>query len=220
MARTMAAVCVLSARWNVVQQRVHDGYSDGHSGADETAEESKDSVVYFRALTIGTLMEYHTVQDGSGRIMVIAACIYRPFLEHPDHNPAHDSWVSRYLLAKRPYSGKSGGLWEMPGGKVHHGETLYEGLVRELDEELGFGDSVPDTLEILYKVDVDFSYGNYRVVFARVDLSYEEKPSNVPLLIEHIGLVWWNHSELHDMANAGLLTPATEAMVKFMIQTL
>ncbi len=27
--------------------------------------------------------------------------------------------------------------WKLPGGKIHAGETIYEAVVRELDEELG-----------------------------------------------------------------------------------
>lgn len=165
-------------------------------------------------------MEYHTVQDGSGRIIVIAACIHRPFLEHPNHNPDHTSHVARYLLAQRPCDGKSGGLWEMPGGKVRHGETLHEGLVRELNEELDFGDCVPDTLEILHKVDVDFSYGNYRVIFARVDLPREEKPILMPVMMEHIGLVWWKTADLYMMAKKDLVTPATKSMINWITQVL
>jgi A/G-specific adenine glycosylase len=41
------------------------------------------------------------------------------------------------LLAKRPSSGLLGGMWEFPGGKLLPGETHSEGLVREIQEELG-----------------------------------------------------------------------------------
>lgn len=41
------------------------------------------------------------------------------------------------LIARRPSSGLLGGMWEFPGGKVEDGESLPDGLRREIDEELG-----------------------------------------------------------------------------------
>jgi len=42
----------------------------------------------------------------------------------------------RVLLARRPPGKTMAGLWEFPGGKVHHGETPEAALIRELKEEL------------------------------------------------------------------------------------
>jgi len=42
----------------------------------------------------------------------------------------------RVLLARRPEGKAMAGLWEFPGGKLHHGETPEAALVRELREEL------------------------------------------------------------------------------------
>lgn len=43
----------------------------------------------------------------------------------------------KVLLAQRLRSGLLGGLWEFPGGKVCPGESLADGLRREIREELG-----------------------------------------------------------------------------------
>jgi 8-oxo-dGTP diphosphatase len=41
------------------------------------------------------------------------------------------------LVCQRPAGGHHAGKWEFPGGKVEPGETLEEGMRRELQEELG-----------------------------------------------------------------------------------
>lgn len=57
------------------------------------------------------------------RIHVVAAVIYG----HSDH----------ILIARRPQHLHQGGLWEFPGGKIEADESAYQGLQRELHEELG-----------------------------------------------------------------------------------
>ena len=44
---------------------------------------------------------------------------------------------NRILIAKRPDHVHLGGLWEFPGGKLESDEARFDGLVRELHEELG-----------------------------------------------------------------------------------
>jgi A/G-specific adenine glycosylase len=52
------------------------------------------------------------------------------------------------LIARRPEKGLLGGLWEFPGGKVETGESLPEGLRREICEELGVEITVGEALGI------------------------------------------------------------------------
>ncbi len=59
----------------------------------------------------------------SQRIHVAAAAIVNP--------------AGQVLLARRPEHLHQGGLWEFPGGKLEPGEDVRDGLVRELQEELG-----------------------------------------------------------------------------------
>jgi 8-oxo-dGTP diphosphatase len=40
------------------------------------------------------------------------------------------------LVARRHEHLHQGGLWEFPGGKIHAGESCFEALCRELEEEL------------------------------------------------------------------------------------
>ena len=43
----------------------------------------------------------------------------------------------RYFVTKRLKGGHLEGLWEFPGGKIEPGESLADGLRREMKEELG-----------------------------------------------------------------------------------
>jgi 8-oxo-dGTP diphosphatase len=55
------------------------------------------------------------------------------------------------LVIRRPDNAKSdAGLWDLPGGKMDHGETLDEVLVREVREETGLAVEVGDVVHISY----------------------------------------------------------------------
>jgi len=56
-------------------------------------------------------------------VTVVAGALYDP--------------VGHLLIAQRPAGKALAGRWEFPGGKLHPGESPFQGLRRELQEELG-----------------------------------------------------------------------------------
>ena len=55
----------------------------------------------------------------------------------------------RYLLGQRPEGKPYAGYWEVPGGKVEKGETVFQALQRELQEELGIDIHASEELTVL-----------------------------------------------------------------------
>lgn len=45
----------------------------------------------------------------------------------------------KYLFVQYPEGDKAAGLWDMPGGRLDEGEGPLEGLLREVQEEIGVG---------------------------------------------------------------------------------
>ena len=56
---------------------------------------------------------------------------------------------NRYLLGQRPEGKPYAGYWEVPGGKVEKGETVFQALQRELQEELGIDIHSSEELTVL-----------------------------------------------------------------------
>lgn len=91
--------------------------------------------------------------------------------------------TSRYLFLLR-----NGGSWPMtwalPGGKITLGETPFEGLAREIEEELGGRIQDPKLILLDYYVSKNLKF-RYTTYFVSVDDEF------LPLLNnEHIGYAW------------------------------
>jgi A/G-specific adenine glycosylase len=90
------------------------------------------------------------------------------------------------LIAQRPAEGLLGGLWEFPGGKVEDGETLPDGLRREILEELGVGIKVGPPLGV-YR----HAYTHFRVTLHAFLCSLNDRQASLRLgPIEHSALRW------------------------------
>jgi A/G-specific adenine glycosylase len=95
---------------------------------------------------------------------------------------------SQVLISQRPANGLLGSLWEFPGGKLEQGETLQQGLQREIMEELG----VPIT--------VGEPFGTYQHAFTHFRVTLHaflcRIESGEPQLLHHSDLRWVQAGEL------------------------
>ncbi len=106
----------------------------------------------------------------------------------------------RYLLAQRPRDKAHAGLWEFPGGKVSHDETLAQALARELAEELVLqGCDIGEVLAVL-----DDEAQQIRLHFIAV------ATESAPIALEHEALGWF----LPEEARALDLAPLDRAFLE------
>lgn len=72
------------------------------------------------------------------------------------------------LLVQRGHE-PAKGLWSIPGGVIKVGETIYEGLTREILEETGIKVSLKELVEIVERI---FRDGNGKVTYHYIILDY------------------------------------------------
>jgi 8-oxo-dGTP diphosphatase len=89
---------------------------------------------------------------------------------------------NRYLLGQRPEGKPYAGYWEVPGGKVEKGETVFQALQRELQEELGIDIESSEELTVLEH--------DYPHAYVRLYVSIIRKWSGTPTGCEGQALSW------------------------------
>lgn len=97
----------------------------------------------------------------------------------------------KILLLKRPLDDFMGGILELPSGNIEIGETIDQGLVREIKEETNL-----DTKEIGLFVN-SFDYLSSSGKRSR-QFNFEIKAENYEniFLTEHDGYVWLDYDEI------------------------
>ncbi|HTX79111.1 MAG TPA: A/G-specific adenine glycosylase [Longilinea sp.] len=94
----------------------------------------------------------------------------------------------KVLITRRPSKGLLGGMWEFPGGKVEAGESLEDGLKREISEELLAKIEVGD-----YIGEFHHAYTHFKVTLHAYHCTLA---GNEPQAVEASDLQWVGVKEL------------------------
>jgi mutator protein MutT len=110
----------------------------------------------------------------------------------------------KFLVCRRPFNKRYGGLWEFPGGKVEVGESDYDAIRRELDEELGL--ALQSTDRPLFEAEDVGS--DFLIVFVPATATGE------PQCREHIETLWADVNQIATLP----LAPSDELFVSYLQQ--
>ena len=113
----------------------------------------------------------------------------------------------KFMICQRPAHKARGLLWEFVGGKVEHGETKEQALVRECREELAVTLDVGDVF-----MDVTHEYPDLTVHLTLFNASITE---GNPQKLEHNDIQWITPSEIPNYK----FCPADGEILKKIIET-
>ncbi|AFZ58130.1 8-oxo-dGTP diphosphatase MutT [Anabaena cylindrica FACHB-243] len=92
------------------------------------------------------------------------------------------------LIDRRLPQGTMGGLWEFPGGKIEHDETIQECIKREIHEELGIEIVVGEHL-----ITINHTYTHLQVTLT---VHHCHHVQGIPQAIECAEIRWVDLNEL------------------------
>ena len=110
----------------------------------------------------------------------------------------------RFLMGQRPVGKPYAGYWEFPGGKVEAGESLFQTLQRELQEELG--------ITIHGSVDLMTIEHDYPHAYVRIHVSIIRDWTGEPTGCENQALSWQDLNR--DQLSVDPLLPAALPMIE------
>jgi len=113
----------------------------------------------------------------------------------------------QYFLTRRLEGTHQGGKWEFPGGKVENGESVYQALHRELEEEVAI-----DVLSCIPLITIEHDYGDKQV---KLEVFVVDNFNNEPQAQEGQEEGWFSYQEMLALdfpkANVDIL----EALAKY-----
>lgn len=99
----------------------------------------------------------------------------------------------KVLIVKRAPNDYRGGTWECPGGKIDFGEQLEAGLIREIEEEVGFTVTVD---RLLFATAFNTDQTRQVVILTYLCWSNSE---DVIISEEHSDYIWATNEQLKEM---------------------
>ena len=119
--------------------------------------------------------------------------------------------TQRFLYLLRT-DAKNPGNWGIPGGKIHTGETLLEGIIRECEEEIGHFPSDAKLVPIQKFINHSFTYHTF---FCEVADEF------IPILNEeHCGYAWVGEDQYPKPLHPGLFSTVNFDVVQEKLNTL
>jgi 8-oxo-dGTP pyrophosphatase MutT (NUDIX family) len=110
--------------------------------------------------------------------------------------------------------GKHAGRWGLVGGTNHSNESAWQGLQREIEEELGSMPNIKKTIPLERFVSND-SLFNFHTYFCVVEAEFIPVLSN-----EHIAWGWFNLESLPKPVHKGLDLSLRNKIIQNKIQTI
>lgn len=121
--------------------------------------------------------------------------------------------TQRFLLLQKR-EGKHSGKWGLVGGTNNQNESPWEGLKREIVEEIGLLPEIKKTLPLERFVSADSQF-NFHTYFCLVDLEF------VPTLsYEHVAWGWFDLNHLPKPVHKGLDLSLRNKIIQNKIQTI
>jgi 8-oxo-dGTP pyrophosphatase MutT (NUDIX family) len=119
--------------------------------------------------------------------------------------------TKRFLYLLRTDS-KNPGNWGIPGGKIENGETLFEGVARECEEEIGSFPSNAKLVPIQKFINNSFTYHTF---FCEVADEF------IPILNEeHCGYAWVGDNQYPKPLHPGLFSTVNFDVVQEKLNSL
>ena len=84
---------------------------------------------------------------------------------------------NKMMLARRNDDSEMAGLWEFPGGKIEHGESKFEAIIREMDEEFGWTVSPIRLVTHIYHEYSDFAI-NLNIIEVSLEINTIIEPNS------------------------------------------
>lgn len=119
--------------------------------------------------------------------------------------------TQRFLYLLRT-DNKNPGNWGIPGGKIENGETLFEGIARECEEEIGSFPSNAKLIPIQKFINNSFTYHTF---FCEVTDEF------IPTLNEeHCGYAWVGDNQYPKPLHPGLFSTVNFDVVQEKLNSL